>query len=94
MRRSTSSRRYTQGAFILTSDGKREKVGRPVALCLAAGDLSSEGLARLTLTACMPRSPAAGLANRSSVRNDGGKTWEPVGKQVRVRRRSRHSPVV
>ena len=26
--------------------------------------------------------------------NDGGKTWEPVGQQVRVRRRSRHAPVV
>ena len=26
--------------------------------------------------------------------DDGGKTWEPVGQQVRLRRRPRHSPVV
>ena len=49
-----------KGAFVLTSDGKRENwdVSRPA--LRGMGDLPHEGLARPTRIGCTPRNPPAG----------------------------------
>ena len=46
MSRSTVIGRHRKGAFILTSDGKRQNVGRQRAALRGLGDVSSQRLAR------------------------------------------------
>ena len=77
-----------KGAFVLTSDGKREK-----------WDVSGPHFAGWEIyhVKGSPADPNRLYASQSSGwfgqvmqrSNDAGKTWEPVGQQVRVRRRPR-----
>ena len=66
-----------KGAFILTSDGKREQVGRQRSLTSQAGR-STTSRARPPIPNRLYASQTSGwfgqMIQRSS---DGGKTWEP-----------------
>ena len=82
-----------KGAFILTSDGKREN-----------WDVSGPHFAGWEIYHLKgsPVDPNRLYASQSSgwfgqviqCSDDGGKTWEPVGQQVRLRRRPWHAPMV
>ena len=82
-----------KGAFVLTSDAKRER-----------WDISGPhfGGWEIYHLKGSPADPNRLYASQSSGwfgqqiqrSNDGGQTWEPVGNTVRVRRRPRHAPVV
>ena len=82
-----------KGAFVLTSDGKRETVGRQRPALRGLGDLPPEGLARRS-------EPAVCVAVERLVRADDPalqRRRQDVGagrQQVRLRRRPRHAPVV
>ena len=82
-----------KGAFILTSDGKRDEVGRQRPALRRLGDLPPEGLARRS-------EPALRLAVERLVRADDPalqRRRQDLGagrQQVRLRRRPRHAPVV
>ncbi len=51
-----------KGAFILTADGKRERLGRQRPPLWRLGDLSPEGFVPSIRIGCMRRSRAAGSA--------------------------------
>ena len=83
-----------KGAFILTSDEKREKwdVTGPA---LRAAGRSTTSRARRSIPNRLYASQSSGWFGQMMQRSDdGGKTWEPVGNQFAVRRRSRHPHVV
>ena len=82
-----------KGAFVLTSDGKREKwdVSGPHFAGWEIYHLKGSPADPNRLYASQSSGWFGQLIQRS---DDGGKTWEPVGQQVRLRRRARHPPVV
>ena len=51
-----------KGAFVLTSDGKRDEVGGQRPALRGLGDLPPQGLAGRSRTGSTRRSPAAGSA--------------------------------
>ena len=51
-----------KGAFVLTADGKRDKLGRQRPALRRLGDVSPQGLAGGSEPASTPRSRAAGSA--------------------------------
>ena len=82
-----------KGAFVLTSDGKRETVGRQRAALRRLGDLPPQGIAGRS-------EPPLRLAVERLVRPDDPaleRRRQDLGagrQQVRLRRRARHAPVV
>ncbi len=82
-----------KGAFILTSDGKRENwdVSGPHFGGWEIYHLKGSPADPNRIYASQSSGWFGQLIQRS---DDGGKTWEPVGQQVRLRRRPRHAPVV
>ncbi len=82
-----------KGAFVLTSDGKRDKweVSGP-SFC-GVGDLSHEGIAGGSgANLCVADAGWFGQVMQRS--NDGGKTWEPVGNKFAYEGDAGHAPVV
>ena len=83
-----------KGAFVLTSDGKRESLGRQRAPFRRLGDLPPEGLPcrpEPDLYASQSSSWFGQVIQRS---NDGGQDLGAGRQQVRIRRQSRHPPLV
>ena len=72
-----------KGAFVLTSDGKRETLGHQRPAFRGLGDLSPQGspVDPNRLYASQTSGWFGQMIQRS---DDGGKTWEPVGGQVRL----------
>ena len=70
-----------KGAFVLTSDERRELAGQRPAL-RRLGDLPRGGR-RPTRTGSTRRSPVAGSARSSSAPTTAGRRWEPVGNEFR-----------
>ena len=68
-----------KGAFVLTSDGKRERVGRQRPALRGLGDLPPQGLAGRSRTGSTRRSRSGWFGQMIQRSDDGGKTWEPVG---------------
>ena len=82
-----------KGAFVLTSDGKRETVGRQRPALRGLGDLPRQGLAgrpEPALRVAVQRLVRAGDPALRRRRQDVGAGRQ----QVRLRRRARHAPVV
>ena len=67
-----------KGAFVLSADGARERLGRRRPPVRGLGDLPHPAR-RPTPTGCTRRRRAAGSDSRSSAREDGGASWEQVG---------------
>ena len=82
-----------KGAFVLTSDGnaKRWDVSGPHFAGWEIYHLKGSPADPNRLYASQSSGWFGQVIQRS---NDGGKTWEPVGNKLRLRRRPRHAPVV
>ena len=82
-----------KGAFVLTSDGKRQRweVSGPALWRL--GNLPRQGVARGPKRVYASQS-SGWFGQQIQRSNDGGKTWEPGRQQIRLRRRAWHTPVV
>ena len=82
-----------KGAFILTSDGKRDqwKIDGPHFAGWEIYHVKGSPTNPNRLYASQTSGWFGQVIQRS---DDGGKTWEPVGQQVRVRGRGRHAQVV
>ena len=82
-----------KGAFVLTSDGKRERwdVSGPHFAGWEIYHVKGSPVDPNRLYASQSSGWFGQMIQRS---NDGGKTWEAGRQQVRVRRRPRHAPVV
>ena len=68
-----------KGAFVLTSDGKRETLGRQRAALRRLGDLPPQGLAAPIPNRLYASQSSGWFGQMIQRSNDGGKTWEPVG---------------
>ena len=82
-----------KGAFVITSDGKRKQwdVSGPHFAGWEIYHLKGSPVDPNRIYASQTSGWFGQLIQRS---NDGGRTWEPVGQEVRLRRGARHPPVV
>ena len=70
-----------KGAFILTSDGKRERLGRQRPALRAAGRSTTSRARPPIPTGSTPRSRSGWFGQLIQRSDDGGQTWEPVGNE-------------